>query len=127
VTPIAKRALLLSGGFVAIVVAAAAAFVKFDSAAGRGVLIGVALGVVNLVAGVLVTRHSLQTGGIKTTTSTMLGGFAIRLALLVILFFVFQHTAAVSAAAFALAFVAFFFVYVAAEIVMVERLKAGHA
>lgn len=126
-TPIAKRALLLSGGFVAIVVAASVAFVNFDSAAGRGVLIGVSLGIVNLVAGVLVTRHSLRTGGMRSTTNTMVGGFAVRLAVLVVLFFVFRQTTAVSAPAFALSFVAFFFVYVAVEIVMVERLNAGRA
>jgi zinc transporter ZupT len=126
-TPLAKRALLLTGGFIALVVALAGAFVKFDSAGGRGVMIGVALGLVNFVAGLLLTRRSLQSGGMKAATATLAGGFGARLAVLVTLFLVFRNSSTVSASAFGLTFVAFFFVYLAVEIVMVERLRSGHA
>jgi zinc transporter ZupT len=127
-TPVAKRGLLVAGGFIVLVAAMAAAFVTFDSAAARGVAIGVGLGIVNLVLGLLVTRRSMQHGGMSTAMATIAGGFGARLVLLVVLFLVFQHSTTVSAAAFGLSFVAFFFVYLALEIVMVERFKVpGHA
>jgi zinc transporter ZupT len=127
-TPVAKRALVLSGGFIVLVAAMAGVFVTFDSAAARGVAIGVALGIVNLVVGLLVTRHSMQSGGVTSAMGTLAGGFLVRLVVLVTLFLIFQHSSTVSAAAFGLTFVAFFFVYIALEILLVERFKTpGHA
>ena len=124
---IGKRGLLLSIGFVALIAAAAGALVSFNGAAARGVALGVALGIVNLVAGLLVTRRSLDSG-IKSVTGMITLGFGIRLIVIVTLFMIFRHSSTISASAMGLTFVAFFFVYLAAEIVMVERHRSlGHA
>jgi zinc transporter ZupT len=117
---VASRALLLTGGLVVLVAALSAIFVSFDSAGVRGIAIGVALGIANLVAGLFFTRRSLHKN-MTRVTGTLLGGFSIRLVVLVALFFVFQQTSTIDAPAFALSFVVLFFVYLAAEIVMIER------
>lgn len=119
-TSVASRALLLTGGFVVLVAAIAGVFVSFNSAGVRGATIGVALGIVNLVAGLLLTRRSLQKD-MKRVTATFLGGFGVRLAVVVTLFLIFQQSSTIDAPAFGLSFVALFFVYMAAEIVMVEH------
>ncbi len=123
-SPLAKRGLLAAAGFVVLVAAVAAAFVSFDGAAVRGVAIGAALGIVNLVVSLALTKRSLRTGGPRSAIATITGGFGARLVLLVALSLVFMQISAVDAAAFGLTFVAFFFVYLAAEIVMVEQLRA---
>lgn len=126
-TPIAKRGLLLAAGFVLLVGAVSAVFVNFDGSAERGIAIGFGLGVVNLVLGIFVTKRALEKG-IRSATATVMGGFGLRFVLLVTLFLVFKQSSTVDAAAFGLTFVALFFVYLAAEIVMVEQHKApGHA
>lgn len=122
-TPVATRGLLVTGGFVVLIVAVSLFFVNFSSAGARGVAIGAALGIVNLAAGLFVTRRSMRQG-IKSTTATIAGGFGARLVVLVVLFLVFRGSSTVDAAAFGLTFVAFFFVYLATEIVMIERLRA---
>ena len=127
-TPIAQRGLVLVGGFLVLVAATTAAFVSFNSAAARGIAIGVGLGVLNLVVGSLLTRRSLRKEGMTAAMANLAGGFGVRLVLLVTLFLVFRNSSTVSATAFALTFVAFFFVYVAVEILMVERFRSpGHA
>jgi hypothetical protein len=123
VTPLAKRAVMLSGGFLALVVAMSFVFVSFDSAAVRGVAVGAALGIANLVVGLFVTRRALSKG-MHSATNTLIAGFGVRFVLLVALFLLFEQTTAIDAAAFGLTFVAFFFVYLAAEIVMVEQSRA---
>lgn len=85
-----------------------------------GVVIGGALGVVNLLVGSLVTRRVLHKG-IDAVMANIAGGFGLRLVLLVVLFLVFRATAAVSAPAFGLTFVGFVFVYLAVEIFMVQH------
>jgi zinc transporter ZupT len=117
---VASRALVLTGGLVVLVAALSAIFVSFDSAGVRGIAIGVALGIANLVAGLWFTRRSLHKN-MTRVTGTLLGGFSIRLIVLVALFFVFQQTSGIDAPAFALSFVVLFFVYLAAEIVMIEK------
>jgi hypothetical protein len=124
-TPVATRALWLAGAFILLVVGVSSVFVTFDSAAVRGVAIGLALGVVNIVVGLLVTRWSMRSGGIKSAMGTIAGGFGARLLVLVTLFLVFRQSTTVSAAAFALTFVAFFFVYLALEIVMIDRFRVA--
>ena len=127
-TPLAQRGLVLTGGFIVLVAALSAALVKFDSAGARGVAVGVALGLVNLVVGSLLTRRTLRKEGMTSATANIVGGFGVRLVVLVALFLLFKQSSAVSATAFALTFVAFFFVYLAVEILMVERFRApGHA
>ncbi len=123
-TPLAKRGLLIAAGFVVLVAAVAAVFVSFDGAAARGIAVGAALGVVNLAVSLPLTKRSLRKGGPRSAIATITGGFGVRLVLLVALFLVFRQTSSIDAAAFGLTFVAFFFVYLAAEIVLVEQLRA---
>lgn len=85
--------------------------------------IGAALGIVNVALGLVLTRRSMHKG-IRSATATAMGGFGIRMVLLVALFLVFKQTTTVDAAAFGLTFVTFFFVYLAAEIVMIEQHRA---
>lgn len=125
-TPVASRALWLTVGFVVLVAATAAVFVSFNGAGVRGIAIGVALGLANLVAGLAFTRRSLHKD-MTRVTGTLLGGFSVRLVVLVALFFAFQQASTIDAPAFALAFMALFFVYLAAEIVMVERSLASRS
>ena len=122
-TPVAKRGLLVTGGFIILLVVVSLVFVRFSSAGARGVAIGAALGIVNLFAGLFFTRRSMR-HGIKSTTATIAGGFGARLVVLVALFLAFRGSSTVDAAAFGLTFVAFFFVYLATEIVMIERHRA---
>jgi hypothetical protein len=122
-TPIAKRGLLVAVGFIVLVAAVSALFLSFDSASARGMAIGAALGIVNVAVGLVLTRRSMHKG-IRSATATAMGGFGIRMVLLVALFLVFKQTTTVDAAAFGLTFVTFFFVYLAAEIVMIEQHRA---
>ena len=85
-----------------------------------GVLIGAALGLVNLLVGSLLTRRVLGRD-LNATMRHIVVGFAARLALVVGLFFAFESSTAVSAPAFALTFVAFVLIYLAAEIYMVQH------
>jgi hypothetical protein len=122
-TPIAKRGLLVALGFIVLAAAVSALFVNFDGASARGVAIGAALGIANVVVGLVLTRRSLHKG-IRSATTVAMGGFGVRMVLLVTLFLVFKQTTTVDAAAFGLTFVTFFFVYLAAEIVIIEQLRA---
>lgn len=119
-TPVAKQGLLVAGGFIVLVAAMSLFFVSFSSASARGVAVGAALGIVNLIVGLFFTRRSMR-HGITSTTATIVGGFGARLVVLVALFLAFRGSSTVDAAAFGLTFVIFFFVYLAAEIVMIER------
>lgn len=121
-TQTTRRILPVALGFVVLVAVASAVVIDFDVAAVRGIAIGAALGVVNLVAGLAVTRRSLQYG-VKALTATLALGFGARLIVLVSLFLLFQQTTAVDAAAFGLTFIVFFFVYLAVEMVMIEQLR----
>ena len=122
-TPIAKRGLLAAGGFVVLVAALLAVFVTFNDAAARGIAIGVALGLANLAVSLFFTKRALHKG-VQGAMATIVAGFSARLVVLVALFLVFKQTSTIDAAAFALTFVAFFFVYLAVEIVQVEQLRA---
>lgn len=119
-TRASSRGLLLTGGVLALAAAVSVVFLTFNGAGARGIAVGIALGIVNLVAGLLLTRRSLHRDMMQVT-GTVLGGFAARLAVVVGLFFIFKQTSTIDAPAFALSFVAFFFVYLVAEIIMVEQ------
>lgn len=124
-TRTATMGLMMVGGFVVLLVAASLAFVDLSGdGVGAGVGIGAALGLVNLAVGSLVTRRSLR-HGMKSVTTTLVGGFGARLVVLVALFLVFQQSHAVDPAAFGLTFMAFFFVYLGVELLMVERTRTG--
>ena len=126
-TPIAKRGLMVAVGFVVLAAALSVLFINFDSAAARGVAIGAALGIINIGVGLFVTKRALVKGQ-QSAMTTAVAVFGARLVLLVALFLAFKQTSTVDAAAFGLTFVTLFFVYLAAEIVMIEQLRApGHA
>jgi threonine/homoserine/homoserine lactone efflux protein len=108
------------GGFIALLVLAALAFVEPDGDGARGALIGAVLGLVNLAVGYLVTRRSLR-HGMKSAMATLAGGFIARLFVVVTLMLLFRRTGSVDPAAFALTFLVFFFAYLGVEMILVDR------
>ena len=120
----ASQGLLMVGGFIALLMLAALAFVTPDGDGARGAAIGAALGLVNLGLGYAVTRRSLRYG-MKSAMATLAGGFIARLFVVVFLMLVFRRTGSVDPAAFALTFLVFFFLYLGVELLLVERSLAG--
>jgi hypothetical protein len=120
VTRTATQGLVMIGAFVALLVVAAAAFVKFDGHGLLGTAVGAGLGLVNLAVGLLATRRALRLK-MNSAVATVAGGFILRLFAVVVLMVIFQRTEAVDPAAFALTFLVFFFVYLGFELLMVER------
>lgn len=119
-----QQGLVMVGAFVALLMVVAVAFVDLDRDGIRGALIGAGLGLLNLVVGYLVTRRTLR-HGMKSAMATVAGGFIARLFVVVVLMVFFQRTGAADPAAFALTFLVFFFVYLAAEVLLVERSLEG--
>ena len=119
-----SQGLLMVGGFVALLLIAAGAFVNFDPDGVRGMAVGAGLGLVNLALGYVVTRRSLQ-HGMKSAMATLAGGFLARLFAVVFLMLVFRRTGSVDPAAFALTFLVFFFLYLGVELLLVERSLSG--
>jgi zinc transporter ZupT len=124
VTRTATQGLIMSGAFILLLVVVAATFVDMDRQGVRGTAVGAALGFLNLAVGYLVTRRTLRRG-MKSAMAMVAGGFIARLAVLVSLMVVFQRTGAADPAAFALTFLVFFFVYLAVEVLLVERSLDG--
>ena len=116
----ASQGLLMVGGFIALLVLAALAFVKPDGDGARGAAVGAGLGIVNLGVGYVVTRRSLR-HGMKSAMATLAGGFIARLFVVVGMMLLFRRTGSVDPAAFALTFLVFFFAYLGVEMVLVER------
>jgi hypothetical protein len=116
----ASQGLIMVGGFMAILILAALAFVKPDGDGARGAAIGAGCGIVNLAVGYVVTRRSLR-HGMKSAMATLAGGFIARLFVVVGLMLVFRRTGSVDPAAFALTFLVFFFAYLGVEMILVER------
>jgi hypothetical protein len=116
----ASQGLVMVGGFIALLVVTALAFVKPDGDGARGAAIGAGLGLVNLALGYLVTRRSLRYG-MKSAMATLAGGFIARLFVVVAMILLFRRTGSVDPAAFALTFLVFFFAYLGVEMILVER------
>ncbi|MHC4490806.1 MAG: hypothetical protein ACYTDU_04195 [Planctomycetota bacterium] len=112
--------LALVAGMVLLLAAASVLLIDFDRAGRNGALAGAGLGVLNLGLGYWLTRRSLRRG-MKSAMATLLGGFLVRLVLVVALAFAFHSVEGISEVAFALVFMVFFFVYVAIEVLLVER------
>jgi len=112
------------GGFIVLLVAASAAFIRLDGKGLRGAAIGAGLGLLNLVLGYVVTRRALKQG-MKSALRTLLSGFFLRLVTVAVLVIVFQRTPSIDAVAFALTFMIFFFVYLGVEVLLVERSLNG--
>jgi hypothetical protein len=119
-TRTATVGLAMVGGLIVLLVAASAVFIKADREGLRGTAVGAGLGLLNLAVGYLVTRRALRRG-MKSAMTTLLTGFLARLLAVVGLMVVFQRTKAADPVAFALVFLAFFFVYLGIEVVLVER------
>lgn len=111
-------AFLVPAGLIVLLGVAFWRFVPRDRAAWIGVAAGAALGIANLVFGYYATRSALRKGP-AAALRTMLGGFFLRLLALVALVLWFQRGSSVNATAFAIAFFAFFFVFLAVEVRMV--------
>ena len=108
------------GGFIALLVLAALAFVEPTGDGARGAVIGAVLGLVNLGVGYAVTRRSLR-HGMKSAMATLAGGFLARLFVVVALMLLLRRTDSVDPAAFALTFLVFFFAYLGVEMILVDR------
>lgn len=108
------------GGFIALLVLAALAFVEPNGDGARGALIGAAVGLVNLGVGYALTRRSLR-HGMQSAMATLAGGFVARLFVVVALMLLFRRTGSVDPAAFALTFLVFFFAYLGVEMILVDR------
>lgn len=119
-TRTATQGLIMVGAFVGALVVASFAIVEPDSAGALGAAIGAGLGLVNLVVGYVLTRRTLRQG-MKSAMNTLLGGFVVRLVVVVGLMLLFRQTGSVDPAAFALTFLVFFFVYLGVEMLVVER------
>lgn len=119
-----QQGLIMVGAFVALLMVVSVAFVDLDREGVRGALVGAGLGLVNLVVGYLVTRRTLR-HGMRSAMASVAGGFIARLFVVVALMVLFQRTGAADPAAFALTFLVFFFVYLALEVLLVERSVNG--
>ena len=95
-------------------------FVGTDSARLTGAAIGGGIGLLNLLIGLPLTLRSLQQGG-NAVMKTIVGGFMLNLILVVVLTVAFHKTEAVNATAFALTFVAIFFVFDGLKVLLVEK------
>lgn len=123
-THTAQRALLLIGAFIVILAGVAVAFVNRDASGLRGAAVGAGVGLANLGLGAVVTRRTLRKG-MKSTMTMLMGGFMVRLIVLVGLYLILEQTTSIDPAAFALTFMVFFFVYLALELTMVERTRVS--
>lgn len=119
-TRTATPVLVMVGAFTVLLMVVLVAIVDLDREGVRGTAIGAGLGLTNLVVGYLVIRRTLPRG-IKAAMATVAGGFIARLLVVAVLTVLFQRTGAADPAAFALTFLAFFFVYVGVEVLLVER------
>ncbi|MGH8999881.1 MAG: hypothetical protein ACRDY7_10890 [Acidimicrobiia bacterium] len=119
-TRTAAQGLVMVGGFVALLMAASLAVIKWDRDGVRGSLIGAGLGLLNLAVGYLVTLRALRRG-MRSAMTMLAGGFIARLVLVVGLMLLFRQTESVDPTAFALTFLVFFFVYLFVEVLLVER------
>lgn len=112
----------------AIVVVAVVASVLVSSPVVRGVVIGAALGAVNLILGSHLTRRSVagEPGAVLTGIAA---GFGARFVALIVLLamFTFAPGLGVSPAAFGFTFVAFVFVHFAFESAFALRLQRQEA
>ncbi|MGQ0613681.1 MAG: hypothetical protein ACT4PV_08095 [Planctomycetaceae bacterium] len=112
--PIFLGALVLTGG--GLYVAARG----LDSAGVLGVILGGALGAVNLGLGWWATARALRKSP-SAALRAVVGGFFVRLVALVALVLFFQGRDWIDATAFALAFMVFFVVFLALEVNLVQR------
>jgi hypothetical protein len=115
-----SRALVMVGGFIALLVVVSVSALELSPEWVRGTFIGAGLGLVNLAVGYLITRRALL-HGMRSAVGTLAGGFIARLTVLATLIVLFQRTRAADPAAFALSFLVFFFVFLGVEVVLVER------
>lgn len=111
-----------------VVTAAVVVSISLESAALRGVLIGAALGVANLLVGAHFTNRSLA-GRPGDALVHIAAGFGARFIVLVTLLalFTFATGLGVSPAAFGFTFVAFVFVYFGIESAIALRFQRQEA
>ena len=119
-TRTATPALIMAGTFVVILMIVLFASVELDSEGVLGVVIGAAIGLLNLTVGYVLTRWALRRE-MKTALRTVVGGFIARLTVVAGLMILFQRTAIADPTAFALTFLVFFFFYLGLEVFLVER------
>src|SRR5690606_29799446 len=111
-----------------VVAVAVVASVAVPAATTRGILLGAALGVANLLLGAHVTRRAFQAEPGAVLTS-IVAGFGVRFFVLVglLALFTFADGLGVSPAAFGFTFLAFVFVHLALESSFALRLQRQEA
>ncbi len=112
--PILLGALVLLGGGLYV------ADQGLDAAGVVGVILGGALGGMNLALGWWATSRALRKSP-SAALRAVVGGFFLRMVVLVALVLFFQGRDWIDATAFALAFMAFFVVFLALEVHLVQR------
>lgn len=119
------RLVVVSVGLLAVAVAVC---VAIDDPTVRGVAIGAALGLVNLLVGASFTRRALA-GEQGAVLVNIAAGFGARFVVLVglMMLFTFATGLGVSPAAFGFTFLAFVFVYFGIEAVVAARLLGREA
>jgi hypothetical protein len=118
-----SRALVLAGMMGALLVVALVVVLLvrgLDGPALAGLGIGGALGAVNLAAGGLLLAFTLRRRP-KAALAVSLGGFFVRLGVLLGLTYGFSTVEAVDEITFAVSFVVFFFLFLVVEIGIVSR------
>jgi len=95
-------------------------FVGTDSARLTGAGIGALLGVLNLAVGIPLTMRAMRSGT-NALLRVIVGGFLINLIAVVVLTVVLHGREGVSEIAFALTYVAFFFIFDGLKVFMVEK------
>lgn len=122
------RGVVLTSGSLLALAGAIVASLFIDSATARGVLIGGALGVANLLIGAHFTNKSLA-GEPGAALVSIAAGFGARFMVLIALLtlFTFATGLGVSPAAFGFTFVAFVFVYFGIESAIALRFQRQEA
>lgn len=91
-----------------------------DPASVRGLLVGLGLGIVNVVVGGYMTSRALRKS-VAGAVRLMLVGFFVRMVVLAGLVLWFQRGDWADASAFALSFLVFFFLFLVFEMRIVQR------
>ena len=108
------------GAVLVALLVAVLALREFAGAAVAGLAVGAGVGGLNLVVGSWLLSWALKNRP-KAALKVSLGGFFVRLALLLVLTWVFWTVPGVDAVTFAISFVIFFFLFLVVEIVIIGR------
>ncbi len=113
-------ALVGVGLFAVLLLGGISWYVGTDSARLMGAAIGGGVALLNMAVFLPLTLRSLKQGG-DAVMKTIVGGFMLNLLLVVVLTVAFHRIEAINATAFALTYVAIFFVFDGLKVLLVEK------